>query len=226
VNAIDDTAPILQLTRHGAVWRDAEGTIPRLRQQFSDRHCVRLPALIEPSLLERIHVEVGRAAFRELAHGEIATELAMVQPSACVGLLHFLVNDSRMYRLIEDVSQCRPIRRFFGRIYRRLPNGSHHDSWHSDVHDERQIGMSVNLSTDIYEGGVFEIRDADSQTTLDSIANTGFGDAILFRISPSLEHRVTDIRGAFPKTAFAGWFGATRDYLATLRDDPFLPGEP
>ena len=32
------------------------------------------------------------------------------------------------------------------------------------------------------------------------------GDAILFGLSDDLEHRVGDVHGAFPKTAFAGWF--------------------
>jgi hypothetical protein len=91
------------------------------------------------------------------------------------------------------------------------------------VYGGREIGMSVNLSADVYEGGVFEIRDAESERALASIANVGFGDAILFRVASTLEHRVTDVRGARPKTAFAGWFRTKFDYLATLRRNPFMP---
>jgi hypothetical protein len=41
------------------------------------------------------------------------------------------------------------------------------------------------------------------------VNNTGFGDAILFRISKDLEHRVTEVVGEVAKTAYAGWFYET-----------------
>jgi hypothetical protein len=46
--------------------------------------------------------------------------------------------------------------------------------------------MSVNLSADAYEGGMFEMRDAASERPLATWSNTGFGDAILFRLSDTL----------------------------------------
>jgi len=39
-----------------------------------------------------------------------------------------------------------------------------------------------------------------------SIANTGPGDAIVFRIDGALEHMVTPVSGAVSKIAWAGWF--------------------
>ena len=76
------------------------------------------------------------------------------------------------------------------------------------------IGMSINLSADGYDGGTFEIRRFGSETLIASLPNVGLGDAILFRIADGLEHQVTAVRGAIPKTAFAGWFVGAR------------PGEP
>jgi 2OG-Fe(II) oxygenase superfamily len=204
----DVGGPVLQLTRDGAEWRAGEDAVSDLRRDFTRRHCVRLPALIEPVLLARLQAEIARTAFHEREHPGIARELCMEQPGTCAGMLHFAVNDDRMFRLVEDVSGCRPIRRFSGRVYRRHAGGAHYDSWHNDVLGQRQIGMSVNLSTEVYEGGVFEIRDTGSLTTLGSIANIGFGDAILFRIAPALEHRVSEVRGTAAKTALAGWFGS------------------
>lgn len=214
--------PVLQLTRHGPVWRDTHA-VSRLRDAFSECQAAVLPALIEPALLARIHADIARATFREAAHGAIATELQM-EANACLGLLQFLVNDPQLYRLIEDISGCRPLRMFLGRVYRRLP-GRHFDSWHGDLKEARQVGMSVNLSTDRYDGGVFELRESDTERPLASIANTGLGDAHVFRIAPALEHRVTGVLGVHPKTAFAGWFGGTRDYHAEFRADPFATGE-
>jgi hypothetical protein len=72
--------------------------------------------------------------------------------------------------------------------------------------------MSVNLSVDRYEGGVTEFRHADEEQPFHRIANTGFGDAIVFRIDPSLRHQVTEVTGTVAKTAYAGWFRTAPQY--------------
>lgn len=211
----------VQLTARGAVADPA--AVSRLADEFAARRCVTLPAVIDAPLLARIHTTLDAATFAERAHGEIATELCMAK-NACLGMLHWLVNDPVVFAFVERVTGIRGLRSFSGRVYRRLP-GAHHDSWHSDVHPDRAVGMSINLSRDRYEGGVFEIRDERSGVVQGAIANVGFGDAILFQIAHGLEHRVTSVTGRAPKTAFAGWFGGTRDYLAMFRQDRFLREE-
>ena len=193
MSAPADPGPILQLTERGAVLRDAARTA-QAAEQFRRQHWVRLPQLVEPKLLGRIQRAIEHADFRERAHDSVATELCM-EADASVGLLHFLVNDPGVYRLIEVISGCPPVRCFFGRVYRHLP-GRHQHSWHGDLSRNRQIGMSVNLSPDVYEGGTFEIRDVNTEQMFAAVANVGFGDAILFRLAPTLEHRVTQVRGA------------------------------
>lgn len=206
---------IIQLTRTRAVWRDdPQHALPRLRDEFRERHCVRLPALIEPALLTSIQREMDRAEFSVRAHHAIATELTM-KANTCTGLLQFLVNDRHLYRLVEEVAEHGPIRAFMGRVYRVEPERQHTCAWHNDLIDDRRAGLSINLGATPYDGGVFEIRDADTEQVLASIANVGPGDAFLFRLAPTLEHRVTDVVGSVPKTAFAGWFRADPDYLAT-----------
>lgn len=61
----------------------------------------------------------------------------------------------------------------------------------------------------IFRGGTFELRNRSTLALLAQVNNTGFGDALLFRISADLEHRVTEVVDTVPKTACAGWFGAT-----------------
>jgi len=208
----------IQLTARGAV-ADVAAASP-FAVEFAARHSVRLPSFIPEPLLSRVRASIDAAEFAERAHAEIATELCMAS-NACLGLLHFLVNDPAIFRFVEEVTGERGLRSFSGRVYQRLP-GVHHDSWHSDVVRDRAVGMSVNLSRDRYEGGVLEIRNRDTGVLLSSIANVGSGDAILFQIADGLEHRVTDVTGRAPKTAFAGWFGRTLDYLGELRRDPHL----
>jgi hypothetical protein len=70
--------------------------------------------------------------------------------------------------------------------------------------------MSVNLSPEIYGGGTLQLRNAHTRRVLREVANTGPGDAILFQIAPDLQHPVTAVTGAVPKSAFAGWFQSER----------------
>jgi hypothetical protein len=208
VKALD---PVLQLTSRGAVAPGAPASMMELREEFRARRCVRVTSFVEPRLLSRIQEQIADAAFADRAHGTISTELCM-QRNACLGLLHFLVNDPSVFRFVEQVSGCHGLTFFVGRVYRMLADREHYDSWHADLHLDHQLGMSVNLGTEPFEGGVFEIRRADRAEPLAALANVGSGDAILFSIADDLEHRLTPMRGPVAKTAFAGWFGATRDY--------------
>ena len=200
---------MLQLTAHGAVAASPPAALEELRAEFCTRHCVRLRGFVEPRVLAKIQAQVAAAPFAPRAHGSISTELCM-QPHAAVGLLHFLVNDPAVFRLVEQVSGVRGLSFFVGRVYRMLAGSGHYDSWHTDVGNDHQIGMSVNLGAEPYEGGVFQIRRPDGEPA--SLPNTGPGDAILFAIADGLEHRVTPMQGEAAKTAFAGWFGTKHDY--------------
>jgi hypothetical protein len=204
----------MQLTSRGAAarWSAAEMAAPRA--EFEARRCVRVTSFIEPRLLARIQAEVARAPFAHRAHGGISTERCM-QPHACVGLLHFLVNDPAVFRFVERLTGANGLSHFIGRVYQMSAESGHYDSWHSDIGNDHEIGMSVNLGGP-YEGGVFQIRRTGSNEPLASLPNVGPGDAILFAIAEGLEHCVTPVRGAAPKTAFAGWFGVTHDYRAVL----------
>ncbi|MBI3403225.1 MAG: 2OG-Fe(II) oxygenase [Acidobacteria bacterium] len=213
MNARGTDGPQLQLTRAGV--RPLTADLTPLRDAFRRAHCVRLPALIAPDLLSRIQREVERGEFRAFDHDGIATELRL-QSGVATGLLHVLVNDPQVYRFVEQITATAPVRSFLGRVYRRDANG-HYDSWHSDLVQGRSLGMSVNLSRQRYEGGVFELRETETGRVLASIANVGFGDAILFRLAPTLEHQVTPVRGVHPKTAFAGWFLPDDSYRAGRR---------
>lgn len=54
---------------------------------------------------------------------------------------------------------------------------------------------------------------------LTELENTGFGDAILFRVDKNLEHRVSELQGSAAKTALAGWFESEPDYRALLAEN-------
>jgi hypothetical protein len=77
----------------------------------------------------------------------------------------------------------------------------------------------MNLSTGVFRGGAFELRDRLTKNLSAQVNNTGFGDVLLFRISKDLQHRVTPIMEGVPKTACTGWFRATgENYMKRLLD--------
>ncbi len=83
--------------------------------------------------------------------------------------------------------------------------------------DCRLVAISINLSEEIYSGGILQIRERNVEKFLHEVANVGFGDAILFRVADQLVHRITEVTGEASKTAFAGWFKSQPSFLSLLK---------
>jgi len=206
---------VVQLSRTGAVIRATTRDRRRLRDEFDRRHCIRLPRLLDADAFRYIQRQFDAAVFADRVHQKISLELCMTENPA-LNLLNFLVNDPRFFDVVRGVTGCGRIGAFIGRVYRMAAGAGHYDNWHSDCCDHRMIGMSINLSPQVYSGGVFQLRQRASETILVEAPNTGPGDANLFRISQHVEHRVTDVDGNAPKTAYAGWFVSEPDFFALL----------
>jgi hypothetical protein len=212
---------IVQLSRTGPTVSGSDRELRRLRAEFDRRHCIRFPSLLDPDSYRLIQRQVDEAAFAPRTHEKIAAELCMTVNPA-LHMLNFLVNDGRFFHVVREVTGCGHIGAFIGRVYRMASGMGHYDSWHSDFVDHRMIGMSVNLSPQAYSGGVFRLRERGSGTILTEAPNTGAGDAILFRIAHHVEHCVTDVEGAAPKTAFAGWFVSEPDFFSLLSTERLI----
>jgi len=210
---------MIQLTRTGIV-TDAE-QLDTLRATFDRQHCALLPQFLAPDLLRFLQPYLAAAELSLLSHRtkagqEIGTELAMRGTEKAIHVLLLLLNSSRLFRFVQGITGCPTIANFTGRIYRMLPGTEHYDSWHDDASRDRLIGLSINLSTEAYEGGVFQLRARPSKQMICEIANRGLGDAHLFRLAPHLEHQVTRIEGHAAKTACAGWFRSQPSFRAML----------
>jgi hypothetical protein len=183
-----------------------EADLAALREQFDRRHAVVLPRLFGPVLLAEVQGVLESAPFAARDYDGLAGELALEESVPLVARLLFVMNDPALFRAIEAITGIESLVRFDGRIYRRVARPDHYDNWHTDIHDNRRVTMSVNLSEAPYDGGVLHLRRRGTERTLVELHNTGPGDAILFRIAPEYEHRVTSIDSGV-KTALAGWFG-------------------
>lgn len=209
---------MIRIGRSATVTSDGENNLESLRARFNRQNYFLFPNLLEPELLDFVQVQIARGEFYERIHEGIGSnkELCMTQNSAFAALL-LLMNDEKLFQIIQDITQCGPIGCFEGRIYRVIPGHGHHDSWHSDMAEHRLVGMSLNLSREHYCGGILQIRERESGKLVSEVANVGVGDAIIFRLSDTLQHRITDVEGEAAKTAFAGWFRAMPGFLSLLK---------
>jgi len=190
--------------------------VARLRETFDHQHVLHLPQFLPAELLCSIQAALARAAFQEDGVPGLSAELRLAATEPIYHHLLFMMNDPALFRWVEQVTGCETIGRFSGRVYRRSPGTNHYVDWHSDCAQTRMIGISVNLSTETFSGGTLKLRDRASRQHLCETANTGFGDAVLFRISPQLEHIVMPTEGTTDRTALAGWFRREPDYMDEL----------
>jgi hypothetical protein len=205
-----------QVTRSAFVCREPSSSLAALRRTFDESHVVHLREFLHRDLLSSIQAGVRSATFSNRSHEDIAREDCMAD-DATVALLWLAMNDPAVFRFIELVTGCPTIRVFSGRVYMMRGEADHYDRWHSDLSDDRVIGMSLNLSEDDFYGGRFQLTHRGKDDVEVDIANTGRGDAILFRIDDALVHRVTAVEGDVPRVAYAGWFQLAPDFLGTLK---------
>jgi len=205
---------MLQISRSGVVVSGSEADIKRARADFDKQDWVRLPAILNLELLEIAQSQLGASQFEEKT-ANLYRELTVADSALPFALL-LLLNNQRLFKLIEEITGCGHIGCFRGRIYRIVPGANHHVEWHTDLNGTRLVALSVNLNTEPYEGGILSIREATTERVLCEVTNSGFGDAILFRIDERLQHRVSDVQGTVAKTALAGWFESAPDYRTLL----------
>jgi hypothetical protein len=206
---------LVQLTRTGAVRCGSAADFAAARAQFERRHALTLTQLIHPDLLALLRRRLAEEGFSHKLNKGIGTELRL--PSGALsGGIEFLTNDPVLFDAIQDLTGCAEIGCYRGRVYRMLPGAGHASDWHSDMSGGRMITMSVNLSDEVFDGGDLQIRYSDTKEIVAHLRNTGFGDAVIFRIDARLEHQVLPLEGAVPRSAYAGWFLAEPDYEAML----------
>jgi len=198
------------------VFSGSESDIERARAHFEQQDWVRLPAFLDQEMWETTQEQLAASDFEEKT-ASLYRELN-VSNSALPFALLLLLNNPQLFKIIEQITDCGHVGCFRGRIYRNLPGANHHVAWHTDLNETRLVALTVNLNTEQYQGGVLTIREAKSRRTLCELPNSGFGDAIIFRIDKRLEHRVSDVEGSVAKTALAGWFESGPDYRTLLAE--------
>ena len=185
-----------------------ESLIELWKKDYSSSHVFVVPELLEQSLKAFFFENLDQGAFQRRVDEGIAVEESLDDDDRISKTASFLMNRPELFRIVEQITGCGAIGSFQGRIYRFRPGADHGDDWHSDVCPEtnRMVGVSVNLSDPNYQGGVFQIREEPHKKICREVHHTSYGAAHFFRISMSLNHRVTSLKGDAARTCLAGWF--------------------
>jgi len=213
---------LVQLTQVDLVGADAR-ELAGMQECFETGHSVVLPQLLSEPLLERLIEAVERAEFYQNPHHDerqqrFGLDLTVRENEVALHLIHFLLNNRKLFRVIENITGCRSIGSFAGRIYRNLPGEDHQLDWHDDTdRPERIVGISINLSGRQCRGGIFQLRETATRRIVSEVPSNRAGDAHLFRISSGLQHRVTRVEGEVARTSAAGWFLSEPDRATALR---------
>ena len=117
----------------------------RLRREFGHRHCIILPQLFSSGLVRMILQQIESAQFYRNSHRdhlaqEFAWDLTIRENEMALHLIHFLLNNPRVFRAIQEITGCPEIGSFGGRIYRSLPNNEHRLDWHDDRPRRTTVG--------------------------------------------------------------------------------------
>jgi 2OG-Fe(II) oxygenase superfamily len=180
------------------------------RERFQRGGAVVLRGFLAPSLLAAVHEQIAAAEFKTKLHPASGVEELLARKEA-TWLFRFLLTTRDVIEAVTTITGADPITRAEVRIYRLVPGTGQQHDWHNDISDNRRLGLSVNLSDGLFEGGNLQIRHPDEETLLSDIRNTGPGDAVIFGIGPHLEHRVLEVSGTQPRVALAGWFAGEPD---------------
>jgi len=209
---------VIQIKRDGHVI--AEQLEP-LRGEFARQHCVLLPQLLEPALLEYLLRQLTSSRFitkfeTDQQH-EFGKVLFVPETEPVLFVFHLLLNNRKLFRALELITNCRPIGNFSGRIHQSVAGSAHQIAWHGDNADHRLLGLTINLGTQSYAGGVFQLRRKDSEQIVCEVRRKQAGDAFVFRISPDLQHRLTLTENHGRRTVGVGWFRAKPDFRSFAR---------
>ncbi|MBI3589990.1 MAG: PqqD family protein [Candidatus Melainabacteria bacterium] len=200
----------IQITKNGTDVSEGSTQLQKLQEEFKKNLHIKLSNLIVSDLLKDIQERINKADFITLDHKDAGKDLVMKDPEMNQ-ILHEIVNDEKFLKAIEQITGLKKIRYFSGRVYKMIPGEDHYDMWHSDVVWHRVLTISINLSSDIYSGGVLLIRDKKTKKIIQEIKNTVPGDAIIFSISTDYQHMLTKVEGNIPKIALAGWLSSHID---------------
>lgn len=189
----------------------AAGTRPiadpaTLAPDFAAQHAIVCPDLIVPALLAKLVAQCDASAFVFDEVAGLGTRESE-SPQRVGGALNILLARAPLFRWLEAVTGCAAIGRVSGWVVQTRPNGTDQLRWHDDLSElDRLLAITIDLGSAPYAGGVFELRKVGDPASVRRFHHARPGTALIFALSPALQHRVTRLESGGPRRLYTGWF--------------------
>jgi hypothetical protein len=208
---------MIQFTNSGVELSATPARLAEAKAEFDRRKLLHLPGLLSPELAQRVRTGIERdgfeeppevqagspdAVYRGVYQGKVGEDL---RPGETSQVITARTNDPKLLEFVATITGTPPLARCIGRVFRIAPCPDDL-VWHTDAEGGRMADLIINLNAVPHEGGLFEMRDGRSREIINQVGKTAFGDGLLIRISPDLEHHYKAITGSIPKITFSGWF--------------------
>jgi hypothetical protein len=206
---------MIQFTSEGVEVTASPERLSEAREEFARRRLLHLPGLLSPELAKTVHAGLERDGFEEpdmssansvyrgaYQGGKVGEDL---RPGPTAKVIAERTNDARLLQFVQTIAGSPPLTRCIGRVFRlfALPEDL---PWHTDAEGGRLADLIIHLSPVQHEGARFEMRDKETREIFNTVDKMEFGDALLIRISPKIEHHYKAVTGTIPKVTFSGWF--------------------
>jgi hypothetical protein len=189
---------------------DDPATIAALEAQFASRHAIVLDGFLERDVQQMLFQLRDSAQFRHDDVAGLGSRLLEAPPH--VGrMLMFLLRRAPLGAWLQRVTRSLPISDVQGVVTRLHAGHDHRLDWHNDGGRGRVLGVTVNLGTEPYTGGRFEMRRQSTGELFLQHDHDRPGAALVFDVANDIYHRVTRLTAGGPRTVFSGWFFSADD---------------
>jgi hypothetical protein len=208
---------VIQYRRNGEVVVGSDAAVAEASAEFAARHVVRLPGFLDPELAEAVRRGIEHEGFLETGpemKGRPAgpamgayqgTRLAEdLRPGEMTQLFEELSTNATLLEAFRRVSGSPPLNGA-GRVFRILPTGVDLP-WHTDTEGGRILDLAIGLSWEPVQGGLFEMRDPDTEAVFNEVEPLAPGDGLLIRLTDDIEHHFQGVRGDVPLCIYSGKF--------------------
>ncbi|MEN2792100.1 2OG-Fe(II) oxygenase [Sphingomonas oligophenolica] len=176
-------------------------------ESFERHRAIAFSDMIDTAFFNQLLKLCSRAQFV----ADTATDIAQRQretPGIAGDALALALKRPDLLRWLERATGCESLRSTFGRVTQIAPGAVHRLGWHDDLPEDptRRLAITINLSENAYEGGLFELRFKKTRQLLARHRHEVPGSVLIFDVSDELEHRVWPITAGGPRRMFTGWF--------------------
>lgn len=176
------------------------------QQGFSQSRVLECGEALDSAMLDIVLGQLDRGGFMPETIGKMGEREVEMGSRAGAGLM-LALKRRNLLDWLERATGCGPLDTVAGVITQARAGLPHQLGWHDDREDvRRKLAVTINLGTEPYEGGLFEIRRKETHEPLFAHRHTELGTALIFQVAPDIQHRIHPITAGGPRRVFAGWF--------------------